>query len=145
MIWRYNMKRALRTGAALAAILCVGLVMTGPASADTTCPSGKSCLWQDSGFVTNNLTHNRLQFEFYIPQFSEWNYSGTNIHAENSASSVHNNGNVESAFFYTGNYEGGAVFQLPRGETEGDLSNDTGWAPSGFNDDLQSGYFSSYR
>lgn len=138
------MIRAVRSRIVLAVVLCAGFVVTSSASA-TTCPSGHSCLWQDSGYNTNNLTNNRLQFQSYIPQFSDWNYSNTNLNAGNSASSVHNNGNFESAFFYTGNYQGGASFQLPRGETEGDLSNDVGWAPSGFNDDLQSGYFSSFR
>lgn len=114
--------------------------VAAPASAATSnCPTGSLCIWGDSGFRTDGTDSALVSFASYIPNYSTWNYSGKPINANNSASSIYNNGRVETAFMYNNTYKTGFMFSIPRGNSNSNLL----WA--GQNDKISSGYYASFN
>jgi hypothetical protein len=117
-----------------------------PAANATDCPSGHSCFWRDTGYVTDGITSRRIKFEFYIPNFGNWVYPNTNSSGANSASSVSNEGNFERSYWYTGTSCSTFAFSLGVNRGDGDLTNSTGEVEtSAYNNQLESGAFDSSR
>jgi hypothetical protein len=139
------MNRTLGTLVASGALLAGGVALA-PAASANNCPSGNACIWQDPNFVTNGNANAYVKDALYIPVYGSWNYAGTASNAGDSASSVTNVGNFETATFWispncpvgTGN------FSLVIQSGDGDLTNSTGQAPGGFDNKLSSTAFSSY-
>ncbi|MDQ3951737.1 MAG: hypothetical protein M3279_02055 [Actinomycetota bacterium] len=129
-----------------AAVIAVGsiVVVVPPASA-TNCASGKSCFWRDIGYQTGGDTSSRISFEFYIPNFGSWTYPGTSSSGANSASSVSNEGNFERSYWYGQTSCNDFAFSLGVNTGDGDLTDSSGHAPGGWNNQLESGAFYSYR
>ena len=134
--------RALATATTIA----IGLVLGAAAPAGATnCPDGSTCLWADQDYMTQGSTAKRLQFQYHIPNFGYWTYSGTNWTANNSASSASNMGRSQYVYLYAGLACTGPYFLLRIGTGDGNLHNSTGYAPGGFANVLSSGAFEDYR
>jgi len=120
------MKHKIVSGAA-AAIATAALVVAsagGASAAWDTCPTGKSCFWGDPEYVTLNMGSAHLWFEYYLHDFSDFNYPGTTINGTNSASSVTNNGTMARTQYFAGMGYTYPVFTLrPGGERDPNLSN----------------------
>lgn len=143
----------MRRSALLAAVGCLtvgggvlAIAVPANAAAPANCASGYACWWGDSGYLTSGSTKN-VHYEYDIPDFQKWNYGQTTQFAlgdsNDSASSVYNNGNTDTTYWYTDANEGGYHFTLPIKDGDSDLNNSTGAVGPGFNDDLSSAYFYS--
>lgn len=128
---------AARTCAALV-VGVAALALAVPAQAATSnCASGAACIWEDSGHVTNGIGANLVAFQNYIPNYTLWSYSSTTISANDSASSLYNNGNVSCAYFYQNASGTGWSIKFTR------QSGSTNLTANGANDEISSGYFAS--
>jgi hypothetical protein len=135
-------KVAAAATALLVATLGTVATATTASAASSDCPVGYSCLWGSTGYRTDGV-EDRL-FKFYECQYNlGWvNYSG-GTSANNSASSVSNRGNHNSARYYVDAAYAGPSFVLDKGTGDGNLGDASGNAPGGFNDALSSGKFAS--
>lgn len=124
-----------RAVAALSALLLAGgaLAVSAPASADGSCPSGATCLWQNADYGGG-----KLSFFRYIPDLAGWTFDNGRG-ANDATSSVWNRGNYEDTCLYQHAWGGGRAVRIARG----------GWVDSlssrGFNDYTSSAYFSGYK
>lgn len=132
-------KRLAAAGAAAATAAVAVTLFAAPANAATSdCPSGSTCLWRDADYVTNSSGTHYLEFTEYIPDFSQWDYSGTTLSANDSASSIYNHGTQQMSYLYVNANESTFAFSLALGQTYSNLKT------AGYNDDLSSGYFEGY-
>jgi hypothetical protein len=137
-------KRRMISALTVSATLVLGgVALAAPASA-TDCPSGYTCIWGDSGYKTGTKTSAYVGFQNYIANFTAYNYAGTSINANDSASSVSNNGTSSTVYLYKNANKSSLAFSLARGTGDGDLSDSSGYAPAGYNDELSSGYYSAF-
>lgn len=144
-----------RSSAALtAAAFAVGLSLAGVAlaapanAAPAACPSGASCFWSDANYKTGTSTAD-VTFQNYIPNFQCWNYGPTQVacnvltggsgNSNDTATSVYNNGNSESDYWYQGSNQSGYSFSLAIKDYASDLA--TAIGGRSFNNVLSSGYF----
>ncbi len=136
------MTKRMLAGALLAVGLAVPAVfVAAPAQAAiSNCPSGATCLWEDKDYATNGNGASLVSFQRYIPDLGLWQYSGTTISANDSVSSVYNNGNMSTVYLYRDVNKGGWVISFLIKTGDSDLSNNG----SGINDNISSGYFAGY-
>lgn len=136
------MTRKTLVGALLAVGLAIPAVfMAAPAQAAVSdCPSGATCLWEDAGYVTNGNGTALVSFQYYIPDLSLWHYNGTTISANDSVSSVYNNGNISKVRLWQNANRTGWYLEFAKKTGDSDLSNNG----SGVNDNISSGYFDGY-
>jgi hypothetical protein len=137
---RFSRRRSL---AALA--VAVPALITGMAtSASAGCASGYSCIWEDSGLVTNGNSLGWIRFSNFRTETGAVNYNGTTMNGHDNASSMHNNHATAQVWYFTDPRCGGVSFNRNAGQNDGDFSNDTP-APGGyFNDKIDSGAFLTY-
>jgi hypothetical protein len=129
-------------GAALAVAASAGIA--APANAAVSdCPSGYTCIWRDSTYVTNGSGTALVKFQYYIPDYSTWSYAGTSINAGGNAISVYNNGNTDATRLYSSINKGGYYFQLAIKTGDGNISNSSGYI-QGVSWRPWSGYFQLY-
>ena len=95
-----------------------------------------ACIWRDAGYTTNGSGRALVGINDRIPRLSTWDYAGSGVNADNSASSAKNRGTwARVRFFKDANYYG-PYFTLAAGQYDGDFNNGT---PSGgFNDQVSS-------
>jgi hypothetical protein len=130
------MRRAVRVVLCIAAISVPALASSTSASA-TACPSGRSCVWKDVGYVTNGSPYSYFGYTNYSRQYSAHNYLGTTDQVHDDVTSLHNNGNYDYARYFVDSYCGGPFFNKPPKTGVFNLS-DT------WDNKLDSGYFYSY-
>jgi len=146
-------RRSISIGAALVLLTGVG-VATGDAAqaAYTNCPTGYACFWDDPNYVTllagADADRSLVRFENSFSNFQSARYSYANYGANDSASSITNNGRYYNAMFYVDAGCSGYLFTLePGGERDPNLGNgiDTRNDPAKYalNDSLSSGRFAS--
>lgn len=134
-------RRAAAVGVSILTALGIGGAVASPASAATSnCASGYFCIWEDHDYQTNGSGSALVRFEFYIPNYGLWNYSGTSLNAANSASSLYNHSSGGNRVrIFTETNQNGAGYWIGPGSVRNNLA--TSIAPSGFNDDIESAYF----
>ena len=143
------MPKRLALTATIGAALSLGLVATGVAPANAAaanCPLGASCIWADTMWKTSGKDGALISFQRYIPDYMNVShkYVGTNISGNDTASSVKNNGTSEAVRFYEHAMKGGAMIQLPRGASDGNIHDAIGDVNKVFHDRISSGYFFSF-
>ncbi|MDM7888108.1 peptidase inhibitor family I36 protein [Curtobacterium sp. RHCJP20] len=122
--------RTISAAAIVVGIAGAGVMMAAPANAAASdCPSGAACAW-----ITSNFAGTELGFQQSIKDYTPYGYN-------DNISSVYNNGNASTVRFYKdANYKGQS-FALAIKTGDGNLNNDDGLAPTGFNDKISSGRF----
>lgn len=126
---------------ALVALLgSLGLAGTASAAAGH-CPSGYTCLRGDSNYETKGVGTALVRFHSCHHDLRLSTYASTTINANDSASSVSNNGTQSAATFYIDILYAGSSFTLAKGTGDGNLSGSSGNAPGGYNDRLSSAKF----
>ncbi|WP_348789059.1 hypothetical protein [Leifsonia sp. NPDC080035] len=139
------LKKALAAAVATGGIAALSLATAAPASAAASnCPSGFSCHWSDANYVTQGSGGWYVAFTSYASDFQLYyygSYSGEvnipgKIGANDSASSIYNNGNSCTSGYYRDARYGTLAIRTTK---------KTGWAnlavSGGYNDDLSSGQF----
>lgn len=139
------MKRVVAaTVVAASALLVSGVVVAMPASASTTCPDGYSCIWRDTGYLTNGNGASYVKDFYNIPHYVNWSYAGTSFNANDSATSVYNNG-IGTAYFYVNGGCSGGFASLAGGTGDADLNNNVGAIPTSvYQDAFSSTAFAGY-
>jgi hypothetical protein len=144
---RTAMRNVMMGAALVMSTVGLGMVAAAPAQAATSdCPSGRSCTWKDSSYVTDGRGGDRLAFQQNLVNFGNGYFysvgaSGFYNNANDSASSVFNNGNsCRSAYYKDAGY-GTLAFSLATKVGDANLGNNVGQAPGGWNDNLSSGQF----
>lgn len=140
---------AFAFGATTALVVAVASPAVAADPSTTACPSTYACIWEDSNYKTNGDTQDDIRLKMYIPILAQYYYggwrpnnAGTTINGHDSASSVFNNGAVETAYFFKNENHGGVYFTKHTGGVDSDLGNGS---PAGdFNDSLDSIYFDSF-
>ncbi|MFC4244606.1 peptidase inhibitor family I36 protein [Gryllotalpicola reticulitermitis] len=143
--------RAVAAGLLVIGAVAGGLLTAAPANAAVSnCPAGSACFWKDAGYKTGGSAAKNVRFTLLIADFRYWNYGPSKVtgllngNANDSASSVYNNGKQDTTHWYQGSYSSGYMFKLKPGNGDDNLSNATGAVPtSRSNDNLSSGFFSS--
>lgn len=122
------------------AVLGTATLLSAPAASAAAghCPSGAACIWEDAGWVTNGVGRNYVAFQRKIPDYSLWHYNSTNISANDSASSLYNNGNLKAVRFYVDKNKGGDSVCFPKQQGSDNLTRNA------VNDQLSSGYFNGF-
>jgi len=133
-----------RGGATAVLAIAVAALAGGVAyAAPVGCATGNLCLWEDAGYETNGVQTDEAWFSTKYSDFRYREYKpGMNAH--NNASSIFNNGTIYGVYMYTNVNYGGSSFYLPKNTGDGNLSTGTSPVPLGFNDELDSGCFTSY-
>ena len=135
------LKRTLAAVVVAGGIAALSLVSAAPASAAASdCPSGYSCHWADANYVTQGNGGWRVAFESFASNFQVFyygSYSGqAGVGANDSASSIYNNGNSCTSGYYRDAGYGTLALRTTK---------KTGWSnlsvSGGYNDDLSSGQF----
>jgi len=134
-------RRNIVTALSAIAVVVGSVVVASPASA-LTCSSGSACSWGDSQYKTAGGEGNQVAFRYYIPNYSGWTYNG-NGNANDSASSVYNNGNTDTVYWYDDSSARTYAFRMATKNGDQNLNDALGTAPAGHNDKLSSGYFTS--
>jgi hypothetical protein len=135
-------KRKLAVVAIVAATFGATMLLASPASAATSnCPSGATCIWKDSGYASSGNGGSEVGFQNSVDWYTFYSYPTVGGNADDSASSVYNNGNVSTSYMYVDPSFKGPSFRLSIKTGDGDLSNNVGYAPPGFNDLISSGRF----
>lgn|GEM_PF-4055576 len=101
-------------------------------------------MWADPDYRTSGNTLWNIPFEWYIPDMRSHAYPGTGKSGDDSASSVSNTGNLETAFFFKDLRCTGYSFLIAKGTGDGNLSDSAGLAPGGFDDSITSARFASF-
>jgi len=134
-----TIKRSFSALAVTAALGAAALLSAPAASAAASnCPVKFACIWADSGWVTNGVGSYYVGFQRKIPNYARWHYNSTSISANDSASSLYNNGNLSTAMFYVNANRGGPAISFPKKTGSVNLS------INGVNDQLSSGYFAGF-
>lgn len=122
--------RTIAAAAIVVGVSGAALLAAAPANAAASdCPSGAACAW-----ITSNFGGTELGFKQSISNYDDYGYN-------DNISSVYNNGNVSTVRFYKDAGYKGASFALAIKTGDGNLNNDAGLAPTGFNDEISSGRF----
>lgn len=134
-------KKGLAAAAVMIGVVGGGLMVASPASAATSnCPSGALCVWKDTAYRTAGSDSALVGFQNYVDNYAYYSYGGYS--ANDSITSVYNNGNTSTVYMYIDKNFSGYEFQLGRGTGDGDLSNTVGAVPtSAWNDKTSSGEF----
>ncbi len=123
-----------------ATLVLAGATTAASAAEDPTyrCKeAGKwACIWRDAGYMTNGSGRALVGINDRIPRLSTWDYAGSGVNANNSASSVKNRGERARVRLYKGEEYTGDYFTLPAGHYDGDFNNGT--PAGGFNDQVSS-------
>lgn len=136
-------KHLRRAGLVLALATASALGVSAVATAAPTgCASGNLCMWRDSGYETAGVQTHEMWFSLKYSDFRTRYYTGTQS-AHDNGSSIYNNGNFYSVYMYVNTNYGGASFILAKGTGDGNLGSGTSPVPGGFNDELDSGCFTS--
>lgn len=134
-----NMTISRRRGAMAAIIaLLVTFGATAPASAATlnNCADGYMCLWRDTSYKTNGLTSDNIRLQAKIPNLTSYNWAAGGS-ANDSVTSITNNGMTSDAYVYTNASGGGSALPVAKGDGRPNL---IFWDPS-FNDTISSAKF----
>jgi hypothetical protein len=136
-----SFKRNLAAAAVVLSVVGAGLIAASPASAATgNCPRGATCVWKDTNYQTAGSDSALIGFQNYVDNYSFYSYGGYN--ANDSISSIYNNGNVSSVIMYMNANFFGPSFLLARKLGDGDLGNGAGAVPiGGWGDQISSGRF----
>lgn len=139
-------KRAVASLIVVAAGVLV--VPTSAQAATSNCPAGYTCIWKDHDYKTAGSDGTLTRLYYYIPDLGLWQYKASDgtggnsgYSSDNSASSVYNHGNSESARYYKDKRATGSYFTLTPGSVRNNLA--TSLSPIGFNDTISSIYFTS--
>lgn len=140
------MKKAnmIARGAAVVALaLGAGATVSTPASAaiGDYCASGYACIWGDTDYRTDSRADWEVRFQYEIFNYGSYYYMPF-FYAHDNATSVYNNGNLQSATFFKDINQAGPNFTLAKKTGDWNLSDSSGSAPGGFQDELDSGCFS---
>lgn len=123
-----------RRSAFLAALPLALMGVTGTAhAAQGDCGPGYTCMWEHSYFQGGGVS-----FQRYIPDLSLWDLTNGNG-ANDTISSVKNNGSYEGTCLFPDAYAGGYGIHLARGHSFSNLS----WSTN-LNDEISSAYFDGY-
>ena len=137
-------KRAILSAVAIAAVSVGGAVLgvAAPATAaESDCPKGFACIWRDSLWQTEKNGRALVKFEHYIPNYGAHAYPIVGGPANDTASSVMNNGNSERVRFFEHATQGGAFIQLSKSTSDGNIHDAAGIVNKVFYDRISSGYF----
>ncbi len=136
-----SFKKVLAAGAVVLGVLGAGIMVASPASAATSnCPSGATCVWKDTAYKTAGSDSALIGFQNFVANYASYTYGGYS--ANDSITSVYNNGNTSTVSMYIDKNYSGFEFSLVRGTGDGDLSNTVGAVPtSAWNDVTSSGQF----
>ncbi len=139
---------ALILDAALAVPLALASAPAASAAV-SDCPSGATCIWRDANYQTAGVGSRRVQYYSHIGNFGFWDYGPSAVsgmipwgNANDSASSVYNNGNYERSYLFEHANEKGRRWTLLKKTGDANLSDSSGHVV-GANDILSSGYFES--
>ena len=133
----------------VAALAALGTVAVAPTSANAAlsdCASTYTCVWRDANLTTGSgggAKYVRLQA--YIPNLGQWNYSGTSINANDSASSLYNHGVSDRVYFYDGTSKSGYVGWNDKNTYWNNLTQAQRGTNMTWNDAISSIYFASYN
>lgn len=142
---RATFHRKLFTIVAATVLACVGTALTATESsaAVNDCDSGDACIWRDHDVQTAGYGRGWIAFEYSVANYAGWFYNGfphTSVYsADNSATSLRNNGNELRACFYKYKNYDGASTCYPVKSGRNNLA--TSLSPIGFNDTISSGRF----
>ena len=130
-----RMLGVLATGFLLAGL---GSVTQAPEShaASSHCPTAYACIWKDKDYSTTGSGNGWVAFQYSIVNYSGWYYNGFahtgSYSADNSATSIFNQGVTSTACWYKlANYSGTQTC-MTRGSGRNNLA--TSVSPIGFND-----------
>lgn len=127
------MKRQVTAALSALLIAAGAFAVSAPASADGSCPSGATCLWQHASYGGGKIT-----FFHYIPNLALWNFDN-GVKANDDTSSVWTRGNYEFAYLFQHADAKGRGVKVEQGGWYDDLNSE--W----FNDYTSSAYFSGYQ
>lgn len=134
-----SIRKVLAGGAAAAVIVAATSLLAAPAQAATSnCPSGAACIWKDLSWQTNGIDAAYVGFQMYIPNYTSWTYNGTAYGANDTATSLYNNGNMSTVTWYRDANKGGWGMSWSIKTGDPDLRD------NGANDAISSGYFAGY-
>ena len=138
--WGVMNFRKIKIGLGVVVVAGAMMGVAAPAQALASCPQ-YACVWRDANFVTNGSSSGYRGWNQYIYDFAQWNYNGTSINADNSATSVTNLGNWDPINLYQHRNKGGLVATLAPRSEDANLGASPGI--TNFNDILGSAYFQS--
>ena len=127
----------------------VGLAAPANAAAPASCDAGTACFWKDTAYKSGGDANLNMWYEHDLPNFQHWNYGHSEAflltgNTNDSASSIYNNGNTDTTYWYTDANRGGYYFTLPIKEGDNNLANSAGAVDTNaYNDQLSSAYFYS--
>lgn len=142
------LKMKIAAGVGVLGVAVAGLAIAAPAHADTVtqCRAGYACVWGDGEYKTLGDPGRLTGWFSELDDFSGLSY-GNNftpyVEVNDSATSVYNNGNTTTNWYYLDSNQRGFGFRVPIHSGDAALSNSVGVAPGGFNDRLSSGVFRS--
>lgn len=137
-------KREILSALTITTVLVGGAVLgvAAPANAaESDCPKGYACIWRDTLWQTGGNGKGLVKFERYIPNYGAHSYASVGGGANDSASSVMNNGNSERVRFFEHATQGGAFIQLSKTTSDGNIHDAAGIVNKVFADRISSGYF----
>lgn len=122
--------------AAIVALLLT-FVATAPAAAATlnNCADGYMCLWRDTNFKTAGSTQDMVRLQLKIPNLALYSWAAGGS-ANDSVTSITNNGTTSDAYAYTNSNGGGYSLLIKKGGAE----SNTFWI-SNFHDTISSAKF----
>lgn len=136
-----------------AGLVFAGIAATPALAANPSCPRGSSCTWRDTAFVTAGSASGYIGFTNDIPDLGKKLYPVTPGVAQTgsmSASSMQNNGNSDTVYYYKGLRCNNVYFTRPAnagtGSQDGDFTNGNPNFGDGSSaqDAIVSGAFQSY-
>lgn len=130
-------------------LTAAALAIPTPALADTSnCRTGYFCIWEDADYDTNNNDASLVELYKYIPDYSLWKFSDTNISAENNASSFWNQSATgQPVYIYKDPYGDISAGSGRRWEVRASSGRNnllTSFSPAGWNDVISSAYSRYY-
>lgn len=129
--------------ASLAAGSAVAIVGVSSPAAATTCDNNRGCIWSGYDYMTMGNTLGKRQIQMYIPRLSQYDYNGTTLSANDSASSMHNNDNLRNFYGYFHPDCDGPYFTKAPNTTDSNFNNGSP-GPENFNDELSAISFGNY-
>lgn len=119
----------------ISASLLAAAVGLAPAAHAYYCESGYTCTFRDA-----NFTGGQVDFQYYIPDFSEYSFEGTYVSANDRISSAINNGRSYTSCLYENAGGRGRELKMKLGYRHWNLK----YANPAFNDTASSGYFHTF-
>lgn len=128
-----NMKKSLAAAASTLLIIGGLALPAGTAAADSSCPSGATCLWKDAGYYGS-----KFKFYRYVPDFSGWSYSDGSW-LNDTVSSAWNSGVSESVCLFEHHSGKGRWVKRAKGTGVSEMRY------VDLNDKISSAYFTGFR